>query len=31
MNRVQKSVLLSYSAHEMYSLVTAVEDYPKFL
>ena len=31
MNRVRKSVLLSYSAHEMYSLVTAVEDYPKFL
>ena len=31
MKRVQKSVLLSYSAHEMYALVTAVEDYPKFL
>jgi ribosome-associated toxin RatA of RatAB toxin-antitoxin module len=31
MKHVRKSVLLSYSAHEMYSLVTAVEDYPKFL
>ena len=31
MKRVQKSVLLSYSAHEMYALVIAVEDYPKFL
>ncbi len=31
MNRVQKSVLLSYSAHEMYGLVTDVENYPHFL
>src|SRR5689334_7682901 len=31
MKHVQKSVLLWYSPHEMYSLVTAVEDYPKFL
>lgn len=31
MKHVHKSVLLSYSAHEMYALVTAVEDYPKFL
>ena len=31
MKRVQKSVLLWYSAHEMYALVTAVEDYPRFL
>ncbi|MEO7151147.1 MAG: type II toxin-antitoxin system RatA family toxin [Burkholderiaceae bacterium] len=31
MKRVRKSVLLSYSAHEMYALVTAVEDYPRFL
>ena len=31
MKRVQKSVLLSYSAPEMYALVTAVEDYPRFL
>jgi ribosome-associated toxin RatA of RatAB toxin-antitoxin module len=31
MKHVKKAVLLWYSAHEMYSLVTAVEDYPKFL
>ena len=31
MKHVKKSVLLSYSAHEMYSLVVAVADYPKFL
>ena len=31
MKHVRKSVLLWYSAHEMYALVTAVEDYPKFL
>jgi ribosome-associated toxin RatA of RatAB toxin-antitoxin module len=31
MKRVQKSVLLWYSPHEMYSLVTDVHDYPKFL
>ena len=31
MKHVKKSVLLSYSAHEMYALVTAVPDYPKFL
>ena len=31
MKHVHKSVLLWYSAHEMYSLVTAVEDYPAFL
>jgi ribosome-associated toxin RatA of RatAB toxin-antitoxin module len=31
MKHVKKSVLLWYSAHEMYALVTAVEDYPKFL
>ena len=31
MNRVQKSVLLAYSAHEMYSLVIDVERYPEFL
>ena len=31
MKHVQKSVLLWYSPHEMYSLVTAVEEYPKFL
>ena len=31
MKHVKKSVLLSYSAHEMYELVTAVADYPKFL
>ncbi|HEX3140750.1 MAG TPA: type II toxin-antitoxin system RatA family toxin [Rhizobacter sp.] len=31
MKHVKKSVLLSYSAAEMYALVTAVTDYPKFL
>lgn len=31
MKHVQKSVLLWYSPREMYALVTAVEDYPKFL
>ncbi len=31
MKHVKKSVLLWYSAHEMYQLVTAVQDYPKFL
>jgi len=31
MKHVRKSVLLWYSAHEMYSLVTAVADYPQFL
>lgn len=31
MKRVKKSVLLWYSPREMYTLVTAVEDYPKFL
>ena len=31
MKHVKKSVLLWYSAHEMYALVTAVEDYPRFL
>jgi ribosome-associated toxin RatA of RatAB toxin-antitoxin module len=31
MKHVKKSVLLWYSTHEMYSLVTAVEDYPQFL
>ena len=31
MKHVKKSVLLWYSPHEMYSLVTAVTDYPKFL
>lgn len=31
MKRVKKSVLLWYSAHEMYALVTAVKDYPAFL
>ncbi|RRS03554.1 type II toxin-antitoxin system RatA family toxin [Aquabacterium soli] len=31
MKHVQKSVLLWYSPHEMYSLVTNVQDYPKFL
>jgi len=31
MKHVKKSVLLWYSPHEMYSLVTAVADYPKFL
>jgi len=31
MKHVKKSVLLWYSPHEMYTLVTAVEDYPSFL
>ncbi|WP_428423753.1 type II toxin-antitoxin system RatA family toxin [Methylibium sp.] len=31
MKHVKKSVLLWYSAREMYDLVTAVPDYPKFL
>jgi len=31
MKHVKKSVLLWYSAHEMYRLVTEVQDYPKFL
>jgi len=31
MKHVKKSVLLWYSPHEMYGLVTAVPDYPKFL
>lgn len=31
MKHVQKSVLLWYSPREMYALVTAVEDYAKFL
>ena len=31
MKHVQKSVLLWYSPHEMYALVTGVEEYPKFL
>jgi ribosome-associated toxin RatA of RatAB toxin-antitoxin module len=31
MKHVRKSVLLWYSAHEMYTLVTAVDDYPRFL
>jgi ribosome-associated toxin RatA of RatAB toxin-antitoxin module len=31
MKHVKKSVLLWYSPHEMYSLVTAVADYPRFL
>ena len=31
MKHVKKSVLLWYSAHEMYALVTAVDDYPRFL
>lgn len=31
MKQVHKSVLLWYSPNEMYSLVTAVQDYPKFL
>ena len=31
MKHVKKSVLLWYSPHEMYTLVTAVRDYPKFL
>ena len=31
MKRVNKSVLIWYSPREMYELVTAVEDYPRFL
>jgi ribosome-associated toxin RatA of RatAB toxin-antitoxin module len=31
MKHVKKSVLLWYSRHEMYELVTAVADYPRFL
>lgn len=31
MKHVKKSVLLWYSPHEMYRLVTAVADYPNFL
>ena len=31
MKHVKKSVLLWYSPREMYTLVTAVEDYPQFL
>lgn len=31
MKHVKKNVLLWYSPHEMYELVTAVADYPKFL
>lgn len=31
MKHVKKSVLLWYSPHEMYALVTGVADYPKFL
>ena len=31
MKHVRKTVLLSYSAHEMYELVTAVDAYPAFL
>jgi ribosome-associated toxin RatA of RatAB toxin-antitoxin module len=31
MKQVNKSVLLWYSPREMYTLVTAVEDYPQFL
>jgi ribosome-associated toxin RatA of RatAB toxin-antitoxin module len=31
MKHVKKSVLLWYSPHEMYELVTAIEDYPQFL
>ncbi len=31
MKHVKKSVLLWYSPHRMYALVTAVDDYPKFL
>jgi ribosome-associated toxin RatA of RatAB toxin-antitoxin module len=31
MKHVKKSVLLWYSPHEMYTLVTTVEDYPQFL
>ena len=31
MKRVNKSVLLWYSPHEMYTLVTSIADYPAFL
>lgn len=31
MKHVKKSVLLSYSPHEMYLLVTGIEQYPEFL
>lgn len=31
MKHVKKSVLLWYSAHEMYELVTGIEQYPHFL
>ena len=31
MKHVKKTVLLWYSPHEMYDLVVAVQDYPKFL
>ena len=31
MKHVKKSVLLWYSAAEMYTLVTAIQDYPQFL
>ncbi len=31
MKHVKKSVLLWYSPREMYELVTAIEDYPRFL
>jgi ribosome-associated toxin RatA of RatAB toxin-antitoxin module len=31
MKHVKKSVLLWYSAHQIYELVTAVEQYPQFL
>lgn len=31
MKHVKKSVLLWYSAHEMYALVTAIDAYPAFL
>ena len=31
MKHVKKSVLLWYSPHEIYQLVTDVEDYPEFL
>jgi len=31
MNKVEKTVLVSHSAAQMFTLVDAVEDYPKFL
>ena len=31
MNKVEKTVLVMHSAEQMYALVDAVEDYPKFL